>query len=248
MASGEKLIGTLMTVVALVLAANSSSPSRSLLGEVAAFIQAKGWKEVTLLVAASCDHRAQAFALRLVKSPGIKGTRVNCRSVKHFATDKDVMAKGVIGLVHDTILDYLDVLGVVSQHHLLLLLQDRELSKVETEALQLVQVNSAFYVAEQLQSGTPSSSFWLVHTFQRETNHVRIGVSLTTGIGDGRYDLEMDYNLQGAKLHCNILNWWPYFEVDRCNLDGEKDCTVSGPHADIWKLLERKYNFTTQVW
>ncbi len=142
------------------------------------------------------------------------------------------------------ITDHLDVLTTARSHSLLVLVRGRALYGVEVDALRSLDANSAFFLAQHWDvDGEAKVTFQLVHTFQRDRNLVTMLVSFHPA---PPLAASLDYDLQGAKLYSSVVDYWPYVTVERC--DGEaRNCQLSGPYADLWRLLEHKYNFTTQV-
>ncbi len=203
------------------------------------FVRARGWKEVTLLAPSACDGRARRLAATL-RRRALRNLKVNCLDVAAVAAGA---AAGSLAAVRENISEYFDVLGVLKPHSLLVLLEGRGLDGAELDALRSVRVTSAFFLMEFWNDWRAAPS--LVHTFKFEEDVVVMPASLSRP-GLPAPALKVSYDLQGARLRCNAIDFWPYHAVGEC-ADGHRDCDLFGPYADVWHLMEKRYNFTTQV-
>ena len=231
------------------VASHEATPMTPSLG---GFVQSMGWKEVTLLMTSCGDTTGRRLALSIVRSD-LRGVKVNCLEVGLVSSGQGTLgnSEGTLAIVEDKgLTDFFGLLDLVNPHNLALFLRRRKLTKHEEDLLANLSITTAFYVAEHWKANFSSAaSYSLVHTFKHDKKLVRMEVTFLKASnkeGETMFLPRVNYNLEGARLYCNVITFKPYHIVKKCD-NMSRNCIVIGPYADIWRLLEAKYNFTTQV-
>ncbi len=235
---------TLLPATLLLLTFGTTTGEKA---SLSTFIRARGWRVVTLVMPDCRRGGREAASLR---RGALRDLALNCLSLVDIASGHHGQhSEGVLALVGDDndLQDYIGILEVVRSHSLVMVAEGRELSEEELDLFRAADISSAFYLAEVRDGG--GMAFWLVHTLKNEQRSVMMPISFSKTHLDGGKDvplMKFKYDMQGARLFCNSITFMPYHVVEKCNNEF-KNCHVYGPYADIWKELEERYNFTTQV-
>ncbi len=216
---------------------------------LSSFVRSMGWKEVSLVLKSCSSWKGRHTAISFFRKD-LSGLAVTCSDLEKAASGKmleDGATRGTLAVVRGDLPNFVNILDKVKPHSLVLIMDKMRLTSGELSILEKANVTSAFYMLE-LQEGL--THYWLVHTFKDQSKVAKMPVSLSSSYSTKRDDVvlvpKISYDLHGAVLRCNALTYSPYFAVENCDTE-LKNCQVSGPYADMWKEMERKYNFTTQV-